>query len=173
LRSHLNFYIKCNDKTACQCYDFINIDALIGKVAILNHQFKHRAFLLKKNWLILPEQWSNVPRIVIKTFTPAAAFENKTKAQSFSPNSARDGRQSCRPAQRSRVTGLCYVLLAFWSHWNLQLGSCRIRRLGYLATEIFLRFYTSVRRHVGICVSFYELGTGTIETNLKVILPTN
>jgi hypothetical protein len=29
-------------------------------------------------------------------------------AQSFSPNLAQDGRQVCRPAQRSRVTGLCY-----------------------------------------------------------------
>jgi hypothetical protein len=34
-----------------------------------------------------------------------------------------DGRQVCRPAQRSRVTGLFYFLLAFWSHWNLQLGN--------------------------------------------------
>jgi hypothetical protein len=29
-------------------------------------------------------------------------------AQSFSPNLAQDGQQVCRPAQRSRVTWLCY-----------------------------------------------------------------
>jgi hypothetical protein len=59
-------------------------------------------------------------------------LKNSLLAQSFIPNLARDGRQTCRPSQRSRVTGLCYFLLAFWSHWNSQLGtslspiSCRI-----------------------------------------------
>jgi hypothetical protein len=51
-------------------------------------------------------------------------------AQSFSPNLAQDGQQTCRPAQKwvtslsasSKKQGewitsyLCYFLLAFWSH---------------------------------------------------------
>jgi hypothetical protein len=40
-------------------------------------------------------------------------------AQSFSPNLGQDGRQVCRPAQRSRVTGVSATYAIFFGHTEI------------------------------------------------------
>jgi hypothetical protein len=83
-----------------------------------------------------------------------------------------DGRQTCRPAQRSRVTGLCYFLLAFWSHWNSSLSpiSCRIRtkRLGYLHNPTVSRFKTFVSLIQQILTAWSPL-RGIIKNGVLII----
>jgi hypothetical protein len=53
-------------------------------------------------------------------------------AQSFSPNLARDGRQTCRPAQRSRVTRLCLF------------SSCILVTLKFEAAKLGLKDWANI-----------------------------
>jgi hypothetical protein len=68
-----------------------------------------------------------------------------TIAQSFSPNLAQDGRQVCRPAQISRVTGLCYFGHTEICSWATSLSPilCQISRRQ--KEKLLIRLYVQTK----------------------------